>query len=422
MTRRFGRILMTVLLAASSADAARAQVLPAIIQAPLSQLLSPFAPAQPAAPPPVARQILPGVKPSAVAPTAPSAQPAAPLAALKLDATSMPLGGMLKSPEVWAAYKNRFITERGRVVDTANGQISHSEGQGYGMLLAVAAKDRNAFERIWGWTRANLMVRDDQLLAWRWEPNNRPAIADVNNASDGDILVAWALTEAADFWNDLSYRIAARRIAVEVGRKVVINKTRYGALLLPAVSGFATEDRPDGPVVNLSYWVFPAFSRLPLVAPEVDWSGISQSGLDLIKGARFGVSGLPTEWVSARNDQLKPADNFPQVFSYNSIRIPLYMAWAGIGEREHYAPFAAQWGGQGAVQMASVDTATGRKGQAMSESGYASVAALTLCVVSQTPMPRDFRAPRSADNYYPATLNLMALIAAEMRYSSCLRS
>ena len=89
----------------------------------------------------------------------------------------------------------------------------------------------------------------------------------MNNASDGDILVAWALTEAAEQWKDLSYRIAARRIAVEVGRKVVINKTKYGPLLLPAVSGFASEDRTDGPVVNLSYWVFPAFSRLPLVAP-----------------------------------------------------------------------------------------------------------------------------------------------------------
>ncbi len=76
--------------------------------------------------------------------------------------------GSLAGQDGWRAYRERFVTPQGRVVDTGNGGISHSEGQGYGMLLAVAADDRATFERIWTWTRANLMVRDDQLLAWRW--------------------------------------------------------------------------------------------------------------------------------------------------------------------------------------------------------------------------------------------------------------
>ena len=109
----------------------------------------------------------------------------------------MPLGGALRAPSAWQAYKARFVTDQGRVVDTGNNEISHSEGQGYGMLIAVAAGDRATFDRIWGWTRANLMVRDDELIAWRWEPRKRPGVADMNDASDGDILVAWALAEAA---------------------------------------------------------------------------------------------------------------------------------------------------------------------------------------------------------------------------------
>ena len=357
--------------------------------------------------------------PAPVDPATVVAQAAKPLPALKLDARQIPLGGALKSPEVWAAYKTRFVTDQGRVVDTANNLISHSEGQGYGMLFAVAANDRHAFERIWGWTRANLMVRDDQLVAWRWEPNMRPAVGDMNNATDGDILIAWALAEAAELWNDTSYRIAGRRIAVEMGRKTIVNKTKYGSIILPAVSGFATEDRKDGPVVNISYWVFPALSRLWIVAPEFDWSGISQSGLDLLKNAKFGPAGLPTEWVSAKETTLKPADGFPQQFGYNSIRIPLYMAWAGIGEREHYAPYAAMWARSTA--LAVVDTASGRSVQPMSESGYSTIASLTLCVTDSKPLSRDFMSGRSAENYYPATLQLIALLAAQMRYTSCLR-
>ena len=40
----------------------------------------------------------------------------------------------------------------GRVVDNVNGGISHPESQGYGMLLAIAAGDRDTFERIWSFT------------------------------------------------------------------------------------------------------------------------------------------------------------------------------------------------------------------------------------------------------------------------------
>ena len=142
------------------------------------------------------------------------------------------------------------------------------------------------FDRLWGWTRANLMVRNDELVAWRFDPQRRPAVADMNNASDGDLLIAWALAEAADHWGDLPYRMAARRIAVELSRKVVLFKTKLGALLLPAVAGFNASDRADGPVVNLSYYVFPAFARLDSVAPEVDWAGLTQTGLDLLEATR----------------------------------------------------------------------------------------------------------------------------------------
>ncbi|MCW2272716.1 cellulase [Rhodoblastus acidophilus] len=340
-------------------------------------------------------------------------------APLDLDATEKKLGGALKAPELWALYKARFVSETGRVIDTANGGISHSEGQGYGMLFAVAADDRAAFDRIWGWTRANLMVRDDQLLAWRWEPNARPAVADMNDASDGDILVAWALVEAADRWNDLSYRIAARRVAVEVGRKLLLLGGKNGPLLLPAVAGFSREDRADGPVVNLSYWVFPAFARLPRAAPEVDWAGLTQSGLAVLRASKFGAAGLPSDWQSFADGVPAPAKGFAHAFSYDAIRIPLYMAMAGVGERPAYAPFLKLWERSGPV--VAVDLGSGVE-KAFGEPGYEAVAALTQCAVQGKKLPGDFAAPRPSQNYYPATLQMLAVIAAQTRYESCARS
>ncbi|HUZ67786.1 MAG TPA: glycosyl hydrolase family 8 [Beijerinckiaceae bacterium] len=336
---------------------------------------------------------------------------------LNLNAKAIPLGGTMKQISLWRWYVSRFVTAEGRVVDTGNGDISHSEGQGYGMLLAVAFGDRRSFDRIWNWTRANLMVRDDELIAWRWDPNQRPPVADVNDASDGDLLIAWALTEAAEYWNSMPYRFAARRIAVDIGRKLVIFRPGKSMLLLPAISGFVQNDG-KGFIVNPSYWVFPALARLPLVAPEIDWSGLAQGGLDLLDKARFGASDLPSDWVSVGNGPAAPAVGFPPTFAYNSIRIPLYMAWAGIGERSQYQPFVNWAARPGGLQI--VDVSTGRGAAAFSESGYRAPVALLRCVTSGAPFPTELRFPQGAENYYPATLHLLALVAAQMRYPSCL--
>lgn len=328
---------------------------------------------------------------------------------------------MLPNKDLWRAYRNRFVTEQGRVVDTGNQSISHSEGQGYGMLLAVAADDRAGFDRIWSWTRANLFVRNDELAAWRWEPDKRPAIADMNNASDGDLLLAWALTEAAEAWGDTSYRTTARRIAVDAGRKLLLLDSPHGPLLLPGMTGFAAEERADGPVINLSYYVFPAFARLPLVAPEFNWAGVSRAGMRLIDKARFGPAALPSDWISVKASAPVPAAGFPVQYSYNALRIPLYMAWAGFDQPHLYDRFS---GGAIAGKRrppSVVDLASGGAATALRETGYEVLTALSDCVSSGTAIPSRLRSPRMSENYYPVTLQMLALIAARARYPQCLR-
>jgi endoglucanase len=215
--------------------------------------------------------------------------------------------------------------------------------------------------------------------------------------------------------------VAARRIAVEVGRRTILFKDRNGALLLPAVSGFSATERADGPLINLSYWVFPAFARLPLVAPEFDWAALTRSGLSLLRRARFGSANLPTEWISLKGEQPRPADGFPPLFSYNAIRIPLYMAWADVGRREDYAPFVALWSGPDRERLPIVDTGDGRTVEWLAESGYAALSDLLLCAVKGTPLPEGFGRVQDNENYYPTTLHLLAMTAAQMRGPSCLK-
>ena len=70
-------------------------------------------------------------------------------------------------PQAWTAYKAKFLDASGRIIDDGNGGISHSEGQGYGLLLAYLANSPADFEQIWYFTRTELLLRDDGLAAWK---------------------------------------------------------------------------------------------------------------------------------------------------------------------------------------------------------------------------------------------------------------
>ena len=63
--------------------------------------------------------------------------------------------GQLSEAKLWKTYKQRFVRPNGRVVDNANGNVSHSESQGYGMLLALAANDPKSFRQIYRFVDEN---------------------------------------------------------------------------------------------------------------------------------------------------------------------------------------------------------------------------------------------------------------------------
>ena len=154
-----------------------------------------------------------------------------------------PIDGTVAAAD-WAAYRDRFVMADGRVVDDANGGISHSEGQGYGLLLAFSAGDRGAFERIFDFTRNQLLIRDDGLAAWKWDPNAKPHIVDVNNASDGDILIAYALGLAGKAWGEPRYTEAAAKLATAIGTNLFA-EANGRVVLKPGVSGLRAA-RPAG--------------------------------------------------------------------------------------------------------------------------------------------------------------------------------
>ncbi|WP_144577723.1 glycosyl hydrolase family 8 [Agrobacterium sp. DE0009] len=309
------------------------------------------------------------------------------------------------SPEAWAAYKDAFLDSGGRIIDTGNGNISHSEGQGYGMWLAVLADDLSDFELIWSFTRTELLVRDDGLSAWKWDPRTKPHVTDINNATDGDILIAYALALAAGQWNRQDYAEAAAAIASAVLKKTVVQRGGR-TLLLPAASGFDEADRTDGPVVNPSYLIFEAFPVLDLLVPSPLWKTVADDGVAQIGAFAFSEKKLPADWVSVKTKP-QPASGFPPEFGYNAVRIPLYLARAKMGPPELLSRLkngmTLESGAAG-----TFDLKTGAVKDVLSDPGYRIIPALAACV-SGGPAISDDLKNFQPTLYYPSTLHLLAL-------------
>lgn len=237
----------------------------------------------------------------------------------------------------WKHFRQSFVQPDGRVVDAGQGGISHSEGQGYAMLLAVHYGDRATFELLWQWTRKNLQVRSDNLLSWRWAP--QAGVTDKNNASDGDLLAAWALLRAYGKWHIPEYLQASRKIARDI-RVKLLRKTPQGLILLPGAEGF---DKPEGNTVNLSYWVFPALDEIGQADPAPEWAELSKTGLAILQYAHFGRWGLPPDWLTLAV-KVAPSNGLPEQFGYSALRIPLYLLWSGRESPELLKPYRQFWG------------------------------------------------------------------------------
>lgn len=311
----------------------------------------------------------------------------------------------------WKTYKREFIHPSGRVIDTGNGDVSHSEGQGYGMLFAEAFGDRRTFEKIWAWTRANLQTRpDDKLLSWIWKPKSEDTpegVGDPNNASDGDLLVAWALLRAADRWNEYAFKQAAVQILVDLKRLDVMEANGL-QVLLPGTDGFT--EKEGGIVLNPSYYVFPALNAAARAMPQAGWEAIARDGLKIISASRFGIYHLCADWIQL-GEEIRIAPDFPPDFGYNAVRVPLNIAW-GNTHPDLLEPFAAFWEALPIPRPATVNLQTNAFGPHPALPGMEAIATLSIARFHRQPLTVSGIPRIKADeSYYSASLKLLTKIA-----------
>jgi len=307
----------------------------------------------------------------------------------------------------WSTFKTRFMTSEGRIQDTGNKNVSHTEGQGYAMLMAVYYNDRSSFDSLWGWTQKNLSNPNNGLFYWKYTPGASDPVSDRNNASDGDVLIAWALLKAGNKWNVPAYLQASDRLQKAIiDRNVITFAGR--TIMLPGAQGF---NKTSYVILNPSYFVFPAWRDFAARSHLKVWNALIDDGTQLLSEMRFGDSGLPMDWVAMNADgSMAPATAWPPRFSYDAIRVPLYLYWYDPASLQ-LVPFQRFWMNFQRLQTpAWIDVLSNDKAPYTMAGGLLAVRDLTL---DDTGYIND--ALNSSEDYYSASLRLLTFLALNDR-------
>ena len=309
----------------------------------------------------------------------------------------------------WQEWRGRFLDADGRVVDSGNHGVSHSEGQSYGLLFAEASGDRPSFDRILHWTTVNLLRPGDSLMPWRYKPGSSVPVDDPNNASDGDLVFAWALARGAARWHDDALAGRARTMASDI-LSLLTRDVGGRRILLPGGEGFT---RARGCLVNPSYYAYGAMRDLALLHPAGDaWHRLEADGAEMVRTARFGTWQLPPDWmwVPGSGGSIDWAPDMPPRFSYDAIRIPIHLVWAGYVD--HPALKAAVSFLERNRGNAWADLKTGALSPEGQSAGHHAVGVLGSAAASGRLQGARFGDVREAGDYYAASLNMLCRLAA----------
>ena len=230
--------------------------------------------------------------------------------------------------DAYAAWKEDVITSDGaggyqRVRKPNSGTVvgsTVSEGQGYGMLLAVYFGDQELFDNLWLYTKQYL--NEHGLMHWEVDPNG--GVIGTGAALDGDEDMAWALVMASRQWSE-SPRIASYHdeavALIEAMWEYEIDHTRNGMPLPGDTWGGAD-------VTNISYYA-PAYYRVfgEITDNVAGWNQVIDTSyaiieLSLNEASGNAENGLVPAWCDSQGVPVEAFEGAPTHFQNDSTRTP----------------------------------------------------------------------------------------------------
>ncbi|MBU0721289.1 hypothetical protein KJ877_08100 [bacterium] len=232
----------------------------------------------------------------------------------------------------WGEYKSLFVAHDGRVIDRVNSDITHSESIGYALYLSLKNDDIKTFDKIYKWYKDNLTTNDFGLISWKWgkDKNESWHILDKNNASDGDLWIAYDNLLMYEKTNQIHYKQEALSLIKNIKQHLIMN--HKGRLyLLPAKTGFNTESYFE---INLSYYLFFIFDKFVQYDNDTTWKRLKNDGINLLNEAKFSPLKLHSDWIRIDKRTLKIELTRNNSFGYDALRIPFNILKSDIKDKD----------------------------------------------------------------------------------------
>ncbi len=232
------------------------------------------------------------------------------------DNSALPLAKSLA-----VSFLNRYVAADGRVIRYDQGGDTVSEGQAYGLLLAVATDESARFASIWTWEKDNLQ-EPSGLFAYHW---SNGVVVGTGAATDADLDTAWALVLGAAAFDQPAYR----KDGLAVANAILANETVVSNGRLELVAGPWARTAPY--TVDPSYFSPEAMTALAAASRDRRWTELATNSQRLVYDLEGGGStrNLPPDWAELSPSGAivaapAPSGGQPVSYGLDAQRIPVW--------------------------------------------------------------------------------------------------
>ena len=217
---------------------------------------------------------------------------------------------LLAEYQRWKALHYRDCNDGSACVPRDDGDCI-SEGIGYGMLLAVAFDDRDAFDKLWAYY--NKHKNSNGVMDWQTSACGATIAS--GSATDGELDAAMALVQAGCTWNE-SYTAEARTLIGAIRNTEVTDCSGTAVLMPGAGFGGCNETNPSY-IAPGYYKVFEALTG------DSKWTDLTTGGYQLLNQLQTRMNGLFPDWSDASGN---PQSGDRGAYGPDASRVPWRVA------------------------------------------------------------------------------------------------
>ena len=236
---------------------------------------------------------------------------------------------------IYSQWSQQFLVTKGDqsyVRTTSNSEETTvlSEAQSYGMLITVLAAQKGQasqsdFDSLYRYYQ-NHRIEGTQLMSWKQVIKNDSETVDKQNATDGDLYIAYALLKAAQQWpkQAKNYQAQAKAILEDI---LAHNYNEETGVL--TVGNWANQDSEFYHLMRTSDTLPAQFQIFYEVTKDSKWLDIKEKMLQQLQTISSQTkTGLLPDFIWVDEQGTRVADpktiesKYDGAYSYNACRLP----------------------------------------------------------------------------------------------------